>query len=116
MQGGIGHELRFWRRHLDDEEVRALVLVVRGADLDVVIAVVLGGDQVEPSDRARGFFTCVAAGAVLGLLLAVPVMVLFVVAILRSQGVPVATGRGVSPWMATLGIVGVGLVAFAGGL
>src|SRR5713101_2230540 len=53
MQGGIGHELGLWCRHLDDEEVRALVVVVRGADLDVVVAIGFSGDQVEPSDRAQ---------------------------------------------------------------
>src|SRR6266446_9704065 len=53
MQGGIGNEFRLWRRHLNDEEVRALVVVVRGADLDVVVTIGLSGDQVEPSDRAR---------------------------------------------------------------
>src|SRR6266436_537398 len=53
MQGGIGNEVRLGRRHLDDEEVRAVVVVVRWADLDVVVAIVLGRDQVEPSDRAQ---------------------------------------------------------------
>jgi len=53
MQGGIGNEFRLWCRHLDDEEVRALVVVVRGADLDVVVTIGFSGDQVEPSDRAQ---------------------------------------------------------------
>ena len=53
MQGRIDHELGLWRRHLYDKEVRAVVVVVRRADLDVVVAIALGGDQVEPSDRAQ---------------------------------------------------------------
>ena len=53
MQGGVGNEFCLWRRHLHDKEVRAVVVVVRRADLDVVVAIVLGRDQVEPSDRAE---------------------------------------------------------------
>jgi len=53
VQGRIDHELGLWRRHLYDKEVRAVVVVVRRADLDVVVAIALGGDQVEPSDRAQ---------------------------------------------------------------
>jgi len=30
-----------------------LVVIVRGADLDVVVAIGFSGDQVEPSDRAQ---------------------------------------------------------------
>jgi hypothetical protein len=53
MQGGIGNEFCLWCRHLDDEEVRPLVVVVRGADLDVVVPIGFSGDQVEPADRAQ---------------------------------------------------------------
>src|SRR5213078_899364 len=42
-----------WRRHLYDKEVRAVVLVGRRADLDVVVAIGLGGNEVESSDRVR---------------------------------------------------------------